>query len=380
MDTFNDGAAQTRDGDLVFERDITVDNSYGGKLKGGWQLDRHALLAGVEYKVMDSGGMDVNFVDTNYNCAGPNKWTGAMADSSDGPDARVTGIFLGDKYSMTDRLLLDFGLRFDSYSYQPEGGQDQENHQLSPKATVTYDINDSQTISVAAYMNYRTPTMPEAYWGYQGGLTVPYLEGVDLKPESETGFDLAYKYRFKNSGFIQLSAYYYDIDDYIIQKPVYVATAAGSTWTTLNTDAVIYGLTISAGCPFSKTVKGQIAATFQETEKSNDPSDPNGVLEKIDYIPTLKATAGISWDILKNLVLDVTLNYIGERDYTISTAQVQKGTLSDYWLLGSSLRYRFNKNTTLELYADNLTDTDYEESWGYPAMGVNMGVSVKWQF
>ena len=380
LDTFNDGAYQTRDGNLVFERKITVDNSYGGKFKAGWDFTRHALLAGVEYKVMDSGGMDVNYVDTNYNCAGPNGWTGAMASSSDGPDAYVTGVFIGDKYTITDRLLLNFGLRYDSYNYTPEGGQEQDNNQFSPKATITYDINESQTITTAAYMNYRTPTMPEAYWGAQGKLTVPYLAGVDLKPESELGFDLAYKYRFQNSAFIQLSGYYYDIDDYIIQKPVYVATAAGSTWTTLNTDAVIYGLTVSAGCPLSDTVRGQISATWQETEKSNDPSDPDGVLEQLDYIPNIKATAGISWDILSSLVLDVTLNFIGERDYTISTAQVRKGTLNEYWLLGASLRYQLNEQTTLELYGDNLTDSDYEESWGYPAMGINLGMSVKWHF
>ncbi len=350
----------------------------GGKLKLGWDFDSHAILAGVEYKVMDSGGMDVNYVDTNYNCHGANGWTGVMADSSDGPDAYVTGIFLGDKYAVTDRLLLDFGLRYDSYAYEPEGSEEQENSQLSPKATVTYAIDESQTITLAAYMNYRTPTMPEAYWGAQGKLTVPYLSGVDLKPESEIGFDLAYKYRFQNSGFIKLAAYYYDIKDYIIQKSVYVNTASGSTWATLNTDAVIYGLTAAAGCPFSSTTRGQISATFQETEKTNDPSDPDGVLEKIDYIPNLKATAGLTWDILNNLVLDVTLNFIGDRDYTISTAQVTKGTLDEYWLLGASLRYQLDKHTTIELYGDNLTDSDYEESWGYPAMGVNVGVSVKW--
>ena len=379
MDTFNDGAVQTRDGDLVFEREVTVDKSYGGKLKGGWDFSDHSLLAGAEYRVMDSGGMDINYVDTNFNCAGPNGWTGAMSSSSGSPKAYVTGIFMGDKYTVTDRLLLDFGLRFDRFTYTPDGGDKQDNHQISPKATATYNIDASQTVTVAAYMNYRTPTLPEAYWGSQGKLTVPYLAGVDLKPESETGFDLAYKYRFQNSGFIQLSAYYYDIDDYIIQKPVYVATASGSTWATLNTDAIIYGLTVAAGHPFSDRVRGQISATLQDTEKKDDPSDPDGVLEKIDYIPNLKATTGVTWDILNNLVLDVTMNYIGERDYTISTAQVKKGTLDEYWLLGASLRYQLNKHTTLELYGDNLTDSDYEESWGYPATGTNLGVSLKWQ-
>lgn len=379
-DTFNLGAAQTRDGDLVFERDLTVDQSYGGKFKAGWDFMNHSLLAGFEYKVMDSGNTDVNYVDTNYNCAGPNRWTGAMASSGGSPDAHVTGIFIGDKYFATDRLLLDFGLRFDQFSYTPEGGDEQKNNQVSPKVTVTYDIDMEQTITFASYMNYRTPTLPEVYWGSQGKLTVPYLADVNLKPESEVGFDLAYKYRFKNSGFIQLSSYYYDIDDYILQKPVYVPTGSGSTWATFNTGATITGVTLAAGQPLLDTVRGQISVTWQKTKKRDDPSDPDGVLEQIDYIPNLKATAGVTWDILNNLVLDSTLNYIGERDYTISTAQVRKGTLDEYWLLGASLRYQLDKHTTLELYGDNLTNSDYEESWGYPAMGVNMGVSLKWKF
>ena len=52
--------------------------------------------------------------------------------------------------------------------------------------------------------------------------------------------------------------------------------------------------------------------------------------------------------------------------------------LNGYTTVDASLKYKANKNLTYEVYADNITNTDYEETWGYPALGFNMGVSVKW--
>ena len=382
-DPFN--PALTNEGDLVLERNVTVDKSYGTKFKAGWDLENHSLLAGYEYKVMESGGIKVCSVDTNYNAAGPNGWTGAMASSEGSPMAYVTGVFMGDQYSITDSLLLDFGFRFDRFTYTPDESEDElDNHQLSPKVTLTYELDDRQTVTVAGYKNYRTPTLPELYWASQAGssnpsLNVPYLTGVYLKPESELGFDLAYRYRFENSGSVQLSGYYYEIEDYIMHKSVSAPTPSGSTWAAFNTDATIYGLTLAASYPLLDTVSMQFSGTWQKTKKDNDPSDPDNILERLDYIPDVKANVGATWNILDDLVLDTTLNYIGERDYTISTSGLTKGTLDDYYLLGASLRYQLDEHTTLELYGDNLTNSDYEESWGYPSMGTNLGVSLKWE-
>lgn len=381
-DPFN--STLTNDGDLVLERQVTVDKSYGTKIKGGWDLEEHSLLAGWEYKVLDSGGIDVRYVDKNYNAAGANSWTGAMASNTGTPMAYVTGMFLGDKYQVSDDLLVDFGVRFDRFTYTPEGEDELDNHKFSPKVTVTYDIDEAQTVTFAAYENYRTPTLPELYWNTQANsssttLNVPYLNGKWLKPESELGFDLAYRYRFDNGASVQLSGYYYDIDDYIMHKSVAVATTSGSTWAAFNTDAVIQGLSLSASYPLLDNLKLQASGTLQKTEKDNDPSDENNVLKKLDYIPDVKANLGLTWDIREDLVLDVTANYIGERDYTISTSTLKKGTLDAYTTLGASLRYNLDERTTLEFYGDNLTNEDYEESWGYPAMGMNLGVSVKWK-
>ena len=70
---------------------------------------------------------------------------------------------------------------------------------------------------------------------------------------------------------------------------------------------------------------------------------------------------------------------MAERNYYVSTINPQKDTLHPYTTLGASLRYQVDEHLTLEAYADNITNTHYEESWGYPALGFNAGVSLKWE-
>ncbi len=376
----------TKDGDLVLERMVDVDTTYGFKGKGGGSVGDHQLLVGGEYKKMRAGGIDVRFVDKNYNKHGANGWTGDMESSDPNPPAEIVGMFVADTFAVTDFLTLDYGLRFDSFQYRPDGGMPTyEDWAVSPKLMLTYAFTDSQSASVAVYQNYRTPSMPELYWNSQAAssdtaVNVPYLEGKWLKPETARGMDVAYKYTFANHGFVKLSGFYYNIADYIMHKAVYVSRPpSNQAWAAYNTDAKIYGATLHGSYPILDTVWLQTAITWQDSRKSNDPSDPDGVLKHLDYIPDWKGTVGLSWSITGDLTLDTTLTYVGEREYYINTAALDKGTLGAYSTVGASLRYQMDEHITLEMYADNITDEHYEESWGFPALGCNAGVSIKWE-
>ena len=63
----------------------------------------------------------------------------------------------------------------------------------------------------------------------------------------------------------------------------------------------------------------------------------------------------------------------------VNTARLRKGTLHDYATPGASLSYKVDEHLTLEAYANNITNTQYEKAWGYPALGFNAGVSIKWE-
>lgn len=374
--------ALTSDGDLVLDRKIEVDRSYGYKLKTVAELEKHTLTAGAESKAMRSGGIEVRYVDTNYNKAGANQWTGTMAGSS-GSEADVYGFFISDSYKVTDRLTADFGMRYDTYDAK-SGDNSYEDGKATPKAGLTYVLTPNDKVSLFVYQNYRTPTLPELWWNSQASsgdstVNVPYLIGKKLKPESATGIDAAYAHTFPGKGRVKLSAFYYDIEDYILHKAVYVNRPQSyQAWAAYNTDAEFYGTTLDGSYDVTRTLSARLSGTYQKTKKKNDPSDPDNTLEEVDYIPDVKASAGFSWDITRKISLDMGLNYTGRRFYTVNTATLTKGELGGYTTVDASLRYRLDKRTVLEIYGENLTDKEYEETWGYPAMGINMGASVKW--
>jgi iron complex outermembrane receptor protein len=372
-DTFD--PALTSDGDLVLDRDIEVDRSYGFKLKTEITKGRHLIVAGAEQKHLKSGGIDVRYVDTNYNKAVQNGWTGNMSGSG-GNDAQSDGFFVSDIFNVTDRLSLNFGARYDRFDSDIENA-DFADSAVTPKLGATYSITPSDKVSVFVYQNYRTPTLPEVYWNSQSNAgQIAYLEGA-LKPEKANAVDAAYRHSFSRNEFVQLSAYYYDVDDYIIHKAVPVSLSSKKTqFAAYNTQAKFLGVTLTAAHDIAKSLSGSFGATYQKTEKEDDPADPNGNLDRMDYIPDYKAQAGLSWKMTEKTWLDVGAVYVGEREYAINAADVAK--LDSYTIFDASLKHKLTEKLTLELYADNITNTDYEESWGFPALGFNMGVSVKW--
>ena len=55
------------DGQLVLDRKVESDRSYGGLMKATNQWGPHELVGGVDYKVLAYGNIVVNYVDTVYN-------------------------------------------------------------------------------------------------------------------------------------------------------------------------------------------------------------------------------------------------------------------------------------------------------------------------
>ena len=86
-----------------------------------------------------------------------------------------------------------------------------------------------------------------------------------------------------------------------------MATASGSTWATLNTDAIIYGLTVAAGHILFRQGQGTDFSHLAGYGKKGRPFRPGRRAGKIDYIPNLQATTRRDLGHPDNLVLDVTM-------------------------------------------------------------------------
>jgi iron complex outermembrane receptor protein len=396
-DTFN--PALTRDGDLVMDKSINVDRSYGLKLKSGVELGAHKLVAGADYEVRRSGGQKVFFVDTNYNVRRQGgQSVGTMTGSGNGEPSLILGAYLGDHFRINDSFALDLGVRYDGFEARNRqaNGSIRKYRQggVSPKAMLTWTINDEQAASLAVYRNMRSPAANEYGWFVSaadpaaGGTLLTKVEGTNLRMEEAYGVDLAYKRTFGADGFVKISAWYYDVHDYInmrsglpqSERSLNSPGTGGNLRTSYNMDAWMRGLTVSGSWRAAEPLVIDASLTWQENKKSNDMFDPLNLNDSIEYIPAWKANLGLAWTISDRATLDAFLLAVGKRHYYFSAGNNQYvGHLGAYATLGASLSYKLGGGTTMEIYADNLSGTDYEERWGYPAMGLNAGVSLKWE-
>ncbi|MEW5803390.1 MAG: TonB-dependent receptor, partial [bacterium] len=144
------------DGQLVLDRTVKPDRSYGGSFEFDMPLKDHEILCGIEGKVISTAGQDVHYVDPNYA-------PGRTITRSDGQSSHMWGYYLQDNWSITDRFLLTPGIRFDTYNAPETGlGQDErlKDEGVSLSVTGTYKLAEDDTLTASLYRKNLTPSAP----------------------------------------------------------------------------------------------------------------------------------------------------------------------------------------------------------------------------
>ncbi len=364
------------DGGLVLDRDVASDRSYGGSLELSKPLGNHELLVGVEHKVLAYGNTDVNYIDMTYNSA---PWV-TPNDLSFKPSSEGVcwGYYLQDTWKISERWLLTGGLRFDSYENKSINGSispELEDEAVTPKLTGTYKITDTDTMTASVYQALRTPGLPETYWWAEG---VTQGDPV-LKPEKNNAAELLYQHDFSKIDFMRVSAYYYDVDDYIMFR-------FDPSWRGVyNIDkAKIYGASLDGRATFADWISGNAAITWQKSKKEGDIYDTAGLSDEIDYLPEWKISAGLEFKLPYQSVFNVTGRYVGERRtiYAYSSGwpaqqHFKLVELDPYITTDINLKVPVGKHAEFSCYVENLFNEDYEEQFGYPMPGVIIGAGIK---
>ncbi len=369
--------ASYADGILVLEREVASDRSYGGSLEVSTALADHEILAGVEHKVLGYGDVTTNYVDLVYNNV--SKFSSAADLSYDNTSEGISwGYYLQDTWAISDRWLLTGGLRYDRYETRSiNGGSNPglSDDALTPKLTATFQASSADTVTASVYQALRTPGLPETFWwGYGATNGEPIL-----KPETNTAVEFLYRHDFAKRGFLRMSAYHYDVDDYII-------TRFTSTWKGVyNLDnAKIYGASLDGGLTFTDRISGTAAVTFQRSKKQGDIYDTVGLSDEIDYLPKWKTSASLEFKLPRKSVLNVTARYVGERSaiyaYTSGYPVQQyfkRVDLDAYITADVNFKIPLGKHTEFSCYVENLFDEEYEERYGYPMPGIIAGAALK---
>jgi len=373
-------------GVLVLDRTVESDRSYGGRLELTAPIGEHEFLMGVDHQALRYGDTVLNYVDHDYNNINWTQYGNAPATGFE-PSSKGTfwGVYLQDSWSVTDRLLLTVGARCDQYRITSINGSvlpETDGDDVTPKLTGTYKLTEADTVTVSVYQALRTPGLPETYWwGYGETKGTPAL-----KAEKNTAAEWVFRHAFADRGFVRLSAYYYDIEDYIMFRfdPVWKGV--------YNIDRVVLtGASLDGRFRVVSGVTARAGLTCQKSRKVGDAFDTAGLSDEIDYLPRWKATAGVDINLPWRAVLSADVRYVDERKmiYAYRDYPQQWGPPQDafklmhldaYATLDLSLKIPFTEYGEVNVYIENVCDKSYEEQFGYPLPGRTAGVSLKVTF
>lgn len=360
-------------GTLVLDQSVESDRSYGSSIKTTVQLGAHELVGGIQYKVLSYCDITINYIDSVYN-GRPN------TSSKPSQETKMVGYFVQDTWDITDSFILTAGLRYDTYDLEPLNGADLEelsDETFAPKLTGTYAFTDADTLTASIYQSNRTPGLPEMYWWANGR-----TQGdPSLEPEKNNAAELIYQHQFSPATRTRLSSYYYDIDDYIMFR-------FDPDWRGVyNVDQVqIYGASIEQELGLTSWLSAKASLTYQESEKEGDTFDTARLTDELDFFPQWKASLGLEFKLPYQAVLTTDFHYSSDRTgiyaYTSSLGNTEKKlvTVDSSLICDVNLKVPVFERGELSLFVQNLFDTDYEETYGYPLPGILAGTSFKWTF
>jgi len=320
------------------------------RLVGSYQADlaagsRHLLSAGAELE----------------------HETGALGNRSEPllrPERTNYGFYLQDRVLVGSRAYLTLGGRI-------EHNGSYGTHAV-PRAALALRLRDGEdatTLRASAGMGVKEPSFLESF-----GESFFAKGNPDLDPERSTTFDVGLEQRLYASR-LRASAtfFHHDYRDQIAYTLVDVATFQGSYVNLAHTRAQGVELSLEARPSAALHLLGQYTWTDGEVLESPSDFDPvYAVGRPLLRRPEHQASLAAQWS-RSRVSAGLTLVYVGAR---ADSDFVGLGLANDpgfrnpaYARLDARVRVRIASALEAFVVADNLTDEQYQEALGYPALG-----------
>jgi iron complex outermembrane receptor protein len=377
-------ALSTQEGDLVLDREVASDRSYGYSSKLTAFYDRHEILLGAEAKYQPMGDITLNYLDGAYNdLGGTDRYTGTKGFN----ELKMTALFLSDTITIDEAWQLYLGVRHDRMAVEKKAVpgtfsklESYDDRGTSPKLALSFEPNRAHRISLLAYQNFRAPGIPESHWHYSGFYDctgpscTPLSDHPDIRPlqaETSDNLELIYKGRLAPGATLRFSAFYSEIEDFIVFK--FMRPAVQGAY---NIDRVkLYGASLDGQLRLDEKTRLDFGFLGQRGKKSGDALDR--ISDTLDYLPDWRLLATLTRD-FGALKTGLKAEHIGPQSYQSSATRIEK--MPAYATLDLSLKYPVTKSLRGELFVQNLLDEAYEERFGYPALGRHGGFSLQYTY
>ena len=333
------------------------------------------------------GGHHDKYVLSNPTFIAPN-WQ-ASPDNGNGLTStygagktETWALWLQEAWRITTDLKLTLGLRGESWKAYggfnqagavSSGQPELASSNLSPKATLAWQIDPAWNTRVSFGQANRYPTVAELYQIVSTGTTFA-IPNPDLMPETALSFEFAVERQDKYSR-VRLSLFEEDTQNALIQQTLPINTVFVSTWQNVGLirnrgvelvgelkDVLIPGLSLSN------------SVTFVDSRIVSNPGfqSPTGSVstgQKVPYVPDWRDTVQAIWRPNDRVSLSGSARYQGKMYSTLDNSDVipgVQGAFDPFFIVDVHARYRFMDAVAAEVGVDNLTDFKYFEFHPFP--------------
>ena len=362
-------------GVVAYDRHNSSDKSSGYIYRGTRMLDDHHELAfGGEYTRLRYGAGWYNGVQPKF-----------AFDLYPSQKADVWGLYVGDTWTMDKRWTLEYGIRYDTMRADGDDAKwkkakSYSDSGFSPKITATVRHDDKTTTSLSINRIWRSPSMAEYYWFYNGHQSrLNHNAEAQIGPEKGWGYDLAVAHRFSDKYDTKVSLYYQNFSSFIN----FVHTLPFNVY--MLNGVKIWGFEWENNYKFDDYSSVYLNYTNQHTSKDGAKTyDHVALSDELDYRPRHMLSVGYQFK-RDGWTCRYDLNYVGSQKamYGYPSAapmETKVAELGGYAVHNISITKEFNKQTSANLSVYNLFDKNYSEIYGYPMNGRTYVLSCSYNF
>lgn len=355
LSSYDDASFTTQNRGYAFNS-FYNDKTYGANTELSSQFGAHTLKAALHYKwdhhtANNEGALPENIKDATYTAGIEDVWKtqqnlklipGISYSLRKGITADNTNIILEDgSYERFENLDVD------AFNFQIAGLY-QTNSKAHWHASVSYKT--------------KFPSMKERF-SYRLDVAIP---NPDLEPEKSFNIDLGLNYQLNNKFSIKPEIFY----SHLLNSIQQVDNVTPGIWQMQNTgEADFYGLDMALSYkPFQK-LEALLNYSFVERKNKTNPD-----IQYID-VPKHHLITAINWTPVINLQLNLNGEWASER---YSTSDGLISTRFNVWHARGA--YDFSNGLSIEGGVQNIFDTNYTISEGFPEAGRNFFVSLQYAF
>jgi iron complex outermembrane recepter protein len=326
------------------------------------------LISGFDFYRSDYSSHNYNDSDILQNLTAINKIS--------------TGYYSQDELSLTKRLTLQGGLRYDNARYDFDyhdisGFNPDIDQSLKPSKTaynsgLVYKYANDSSAFIDVNRSFRFPAVDE----YFSIFATPPVN-TQLKPQSSQNYEFGFKHSFTQNLKADLTFFRMDILNELYFDPL--------TFANTNYDKTRHeGIELGLNSRVSDKLKLTGSYTFTRAKFRG------GIYNDkfIPMVPEQKASAGLGLLLTKSIAFNLLTNYVGGR-YFINDQANRFSKLKGYMTFDSNISYSF-KDLTATFALNNVFDRKYSE-FGvcnsvsgvknfYPAPGRNFSVRLEYKF